>query len=290
MAFNRGRHDTAVTIQGNTLHDAARNACTCYMRGGRFSDNLVERIGNDALELWGASNLVRHNVFRNLKARAGAHNDVLQTWQDPADPATGDPLAGLVFERNIVDTVTGPNSHGLMIQGGGANDDLTIRSNLFRDIGSIGILLAGATNVRLYANTFVRAGQLDTVEWKHGATGTIDSNIFYDAASAGAQPWYRDATSSPRHVFNLAWGGKLLSDEPTGLNADPKFHDPHGTRDTDRDNDFRILDATSPAVDHGNPSITNRIDILGHPIYNSRVDDGAFEYRGNDSREARRHR
>ena len=44
MAYNRGRHDTAVTIAGNNLHDAVWNACTCYMRGGLFMDNLVENI------------------------------------------------------------------------------------------------------------------------------------------------------------------------------------------------------------------------------------------------------
>jgi hypothetical protein len=41
MAYNLGRHDTAVRIQGNTIHDAGWNACTCYMSGGRFADNLV---------------------------------------------------------------------------------------------------------------------------------------------------------------------------------------------------------------------------------------------------------
>jgi hypothetical protein len=278
MAFNLGRHDTAVRIQGNTLHDSAWNACTCYMRGGRFVDNLVQNIGNDALDLWGDSNLARHNVFRDLDGGDVNHNDVLQTWQIASDPATGDPPTNFVFERNIVDTVTGSNAHGLMVQGGAVNHELTIRSNLFRDIGSIGILLDGATEVKASANTFVRAGALDTLEWKAGATGTIDSNIFYAAASAGSQPWYQDATSSPSHVYNLAWGGRLLSDEPSGLNGDPLFHDPDGTLDSDRDGDFRILDPSSPAVDRGNPAITSRTDILGRSIFNFHVDQGAFEY------------
>ncbi len=51
MAYNRGRHDTAVTIAGNDLHDAGWNACTCYMRGGLFMDNLVQDIDNDGLDL-----------------------------------------------------------------------------------------------------------------------------------------------------------------------------------------------------------------------------------------------
>lgn len=279
MAYNLGQHDTEVTIEGNTFHDAVWNACTCYMRGGRFMDNLVRDIGNDALELWGDSNMVRHNTFRNLVAKPSTnHNDVLQTWQVPGDPATGDPLTNLVFDRNIVDTVSGPDSHGLMIQGGSANNALTIESNLFRDIGSIGLLLDGATNVEISTNTFARAGGMDTLEWKAGATGTIDSNVFYQAASVGTQPWYQDATSSPSHAYNLAWGGKLLSDEATGLNTNPKLYDPSGTRDSDRDNDFLIRRANSPAIDHGNPAITSRIDILGHPIFNIRVDNGAFEY------------
>ena len=279
MAYNVGQHDTEVTIEGNTLHDALWNACTCYLRGGRFMDNLVHDIGNDALELWGDSNLVRHNTFRNLVAKPSTnHNDVLQTWQIPGDPATGDPLTHLVFDRNVVDTVSGPDSHGLMILGGSANNALTIESNLFRDIGSIGLLLDGATNIAINTNTFARAGAMDTLEWKAGASGTIDSNVFYRAASVGQQPWYQDATSRPSHAYNLAWGGKLLSDEATGLNANPKLYDPNGTRDSDRDNDFWIRTASSPAIDHGNPSITSRIDILGHPIFNIRVDDGAFEY------------
>jgi adhesin HecA-like repeat protein len=281
MSYILGRHDNAVVIQGDTLHDAVWNACTCYLRGGLFADNRVQNISNDALELWGDSNVVRHNTFSNLiPSPATNHNDVLQTWQIPSDPATGDPLTNLVFEDNVIDTVTGHDAHGLMIQGGKANNGLAIRSNLFRDIGSIGMLLDGAGNVSISTNTFVRAGGMDTVEWKAGATGTLDSNIFYQAASAGTQPWYQDASSNPSHLYNLAWGGKLLANEPTGVNADPQFYDPNGTRDTDRLDDFSLGNASSPAVDHGNPSITSRIDLLGRPIYNSRVDDGAFEFPG----------
>jgi hypothetical protein len=282
MAFNRGRHDTGVIIGGNTLHDIGGNGCTCYMRGGRFADNIVERIGNDALDLWGDSNLVSHNVFQDLAPRGDNHNDVLETWQNPRDPATGDPLTNLVFERNIIDTVKGPNSHGLLIKGGGENRRLTIRSNLLRDIGSIGILLAGARDVSLFANTFARAGRLDTVEWKHGATGSMDSNIFYGAAGVDAEPWFSDRASHPLHRYNLAWAGKPLVGEPTGLNADPKFYDPSGRRDNDRGNDFRILDSTSAAIDHGDPSTAQRIDIRGAPIHGRGVDDGAFEYTGNE--------
>ena len=126
------------------------------------------------------------------------------------------------------------------------------------------------------ANTFVRAGTTNTVEWKGGATGTIDSNVLYQAASSGPQPWYQDPSSNPSHAYNLAWGGKLLSDEATGLNADPDFYDPDGKLDTDRLDDFS-LSAGSPAVDRGDPSVTSRIDILGHSISGFRLDVGAFE-------------
>lgn len=280
MAYNVGAHDTAVTIQRNHLHDTVWNACTCYMRGGLFADNLVENISNDALDLWGDSNIVRHNVFRNLIANPTSnHNDVLQTWQIPGDPATGDPLTNLLFNRNIIDSVKGPDAHGLMIHGGSANDNLSIRSNLFRDIGSLGMLLDGTTDADVFANTFVRAGGLDTVEWKAGASGRLDSNIFYEAASAGGQPWYQDVASSPLHSYNLAWGGALISGELGGLNADPQFYDAGGT-DANRDDDFWLSAATSPAVDHGNPWTTNRIDVLGRPVNNEHVDNGAFEYYG----------
>lgn len=277
MAYNRGRHDTGVTIAGNHLHDAGWNACTCYMRGGLFMDNLVQDIHNDGLQLWGASNVVRHNTFRNLVAHpATNHNDVLQTWQVPDDPATGDPLTNLVFDRNVVDTVAGPDSHGFMIGGGSANKALTIDSNLFRDIGSIGMLFDGALSVELRANTFVRAGGVDTVQWKGGATGTIDSNVLYQAASYGPQPWYQDPSSHPSHAYNLAWGGKLLSDEATGVNADPRFYDPDGALDTDRLDDYS-LSAGSQAVDRGDPSVISRIDITGRSISGFRLDIGAFE-------------
>jgi hypothetical protein len=280
MAYNRGRHDTGVTIAGNHLHDAVWNGCTCYMRGGLFMDNLVQDIHNDGLDLWGDANVLRHNTFRNLIARpATNHNDVLQTWQLPDDPATGDPLTNLRFDRNVVDTVAGPDSHGLMIRGGSANQALTIESNLFRDIGSIGMLFDGAVNVELDANTFVRAGGVDTVQWKGGTTGTIDSNVLYQAASSGPQPWYQDLSSHPSHAYNLAWGGKLLFDEASGLNADPQFSDPDGARDTDRLDDFSLR-ARSPAVNRGNPSIMSRIDIPGRSISGFRVDIGAFEHPG----------
>jgi len=278
MAYNQGQHDTGVVIDGNELHDLTFNACTCYMRGGVFQNNYVHDISNDALDLWGDSNTVRHNVFSNLVANPTTnHNDVLQTWQTPGDPATGDPLTHLTFNRNVIDTVSGPDSHGLMIGGGSLNHDFSIRSNLFRDIGSIGMLFSGTGDVTLLANTFARAGGLDTVEWKLGASGTIDSDIFYEAASVGSQPWYQDSSSAPPHLYNLAWGGALLADEPTGVNADPLFADPDGT-DGDRDNDFQLGDPGSPAIDHGDPAVDSRLDILGTPIQGSAVDDGAFEY------------
>jgi hypothetical protein len=280
MAYNQGQHDTAVVIDGNELHDLGFNACTCYMRGGLFQDNYVHDISNDALDLWGDSNTVRHNVFRNLVANPSTnHNDVLQTWQVAGDPATGDPLTNLTFNRNIIDTVSGPDSHGLMIRGGSVNHDIVVRSNLFRDIGSIGLLLDGTNDVTLLGNTFARAGGLDTVEWLAGASGTIDSNIFFDAASVGTEPWYQDSASDPSDLYNLAWGGQLLVDEPTGVNADPLFADPDGTNG-DRDDDFQIGDPESPAIDHGDPAVTSRLDILGTPIQGSAMDDGAFEYAG----------
>lgn len=278
MAYNQGQHDTGVVIDGDELHDLGFNACTCYMRGGVFQDNYVHDISNDALDLWGASNTVRHNVFRNLVANPSTnHNDVLQTWQTPGDPATGDPLTNLTFNRNIIDTVSGANSHGLMIGGGSLNHDLVIRSNLFRDVGSIGMLFSGTNGVTLLGNTFARAGGLDTVEWLYGANGTIDSNIFFDAASVGAEPWYQDSTSTVADLYNLAWGGQLLAGEPTGVDADPLFADPDGTNG-DRDDDFQIGDPASPAIDHGDPAVTSRLDILGTPIQGSAMDDGAFEY------------
>jgi len=277
MSYNQGQHDTGVTIQANHLHDAVWNACTCYMRGGLFGDNLVENISNDALDLWGDSNVVRHNVFRNLIANPPTnHKDVLQTWQVADAPATGDPLTNLLFNRNVIDTVAGPDSHGLMINGGSANSGLNIRSNLFRDIGSIGALFAATANVTVFANTFAHAGSNDTIEWKRGATGTMDSNIFYDAASAGSEPWYQDATSNPRRTNNLAWGGQLLASDASGQNADPRFQDPDGALDGDRSDDF-WLSPGSPAIDHGNPSVTNRIDIIGRPIMNFGLDQGAYE-------------
>jgi Right handed beta helix region len=280
MAYNVGQHDRYVLIDGNDLHDLGWNACTCYMRGGVFQNNYVHDVSNDALDLWGDSNLVRHNVFRNLIAHPSTnHNDVLQTWQVPGDPATGDPLTNLTFNRNIIDTVSGPDSHGLMIRGGAVNGGLVVRSNLFRDIGSIGMLLDGASNVTLLGNTFARAGGLDTVEWLSGATGTMDSNIFYDAASVGADPWYQDASSSPTSEFNLAWGGQLLTDESSGINADPLFADPDGANDN-RDDDYQLGDPASPAIDAGDPDVTSRLDIFGNPIQDGRMDIGAFEYTG----------
>lgn len=94
--------------------------------------------------------------------------------------------------------------------------------------------------------------------------------IFYAAAGSHTQPWYHDATSTRgTAALQPRVGRQILSDEPTGLNADPRFYDPHGTRDTNRDNDFRILDATSPVVDHGSPASANRIDILGHRVTTS---------------------
>jgi hypothetical protein len=277
MAYNRGQHDTAVTITGNVLHDIGFNACTCYLSDGLFGDNLVQRVGNDALDLWGDGNTVSHNVFRDLVADPPSnHNDVLQTWQVAGDPATGDPLTNLVFERNVVDTVGGADAHGLMIRGGAANAGLTVRSNLFRDVGSIGMLFDGTADVTVLANTFVRAGAMDTMEWKAGATGSIDSNVFFEGASAGSEPWYRDDTSDPGHAYNLAWGGALLEDEDTGINADPLFMDPNGDRDADRDNDFRPT-PSSPLVDNGDPAVTDRVDIDGEPISGGRLDIGAYE-------------
>ena len=97
--------------------------------------------------------------------------------------------------------------------------------------------------------------------------------------SVGSEPWYQDSSSAPTDEYNLAWGGQLLVDEPSGINADPLFTDPTGA-DGDRDDDFQLGDPSSPAIDAGDPAVTSRSDILGNPIQNGRMDIGAFEFTG----------
>jgi hypothetical protein len=153
------------------------------------------------------------------------------------------PLTGLLIEANRIVDILGSDVHGFMVSG--ENSDLTIRRNLWWNIGSYALnLQPGQTNVDELYNTFVRTG---IVQYNAGTSGNIVGNIFSDVG-----PYYvTGCTCTLDHNLATTW----TPNETHGVQADPMFAGA---------SDFH-LQATSPAVDSGDAANVPPMDIDGKP-------------------------
>ena len=273
-----------VRIVGNSITGVGRdddegNDMTIYADRLRVERNNLTGTPNDAIDFWGDRQVYRRNLIHDISNSRGNHNDAFQTWTDYDDGYEGKPVTNLVIDRNVVRGVTGGNSHCMMTEGPG-HSRWRISNNLFWDIDSICLILdtneggthpshPGIAGVRVYNNTFVRAGGGSTVEFNSETTGMFVNNLLFGTAS--------NHYENPRNVtrgFNLYAGGTPGGHERHSLRGNPGFVDANG--------DFRLA-AGSGAIDRGDRGTlihpSRRRDLAGNPRVRS-VDIGAYERQG----------
>jgi hypothetical protein len=261
-----GSNEVFDTLVLNNLIDTvgvtndAGNSVTLRGDSATFLDNELTRSPNDAVDLWGDGHVFRGNYIHDYSNTVGNHNDAFQTWGGPDDGFRGTDLTNLLLERNTIENVTGPDSHGFMIEG--INSNLTIRDNLWSNIGSSAADLQGSqSNVWFLRNTFVDTGPISfSSKGGSSTSGRLIGNIF-----AGTTPPYITASCSCTTDYNLAQRWRPSRDTHA-LHADPMFMSL---------TDFHLR-AGSPAVDSGDPASTGRRALDGQAQVGT-VDRGAFE-------------
>jgi Right handed beta helix region len=253
-ALDGSDESSDVLVSGNVIRNVGWNSMTVRGDAATVTGNELTGSGNDAVTLWGDGHVFRSNHIHDYSNGVGNHNDAFQTWGGADDGFRGTPLTNLLIEANRIIDILGSNAHGFMVSG--ENSDLTIRRNLWWNIGSHALnLQPGQINVEELYNTFVSTG---IVQYNAGTSGKVIGNIFSDVG--------------PYHVtgcictldYNLAttW----TPDETHGLQADPMFAGA---------SDFH-LQATSPAVDSGDAAIVPPMDLEGRPA-DGVPDRGAYE-------------
>jgi hypothetical protein len=273
-----------VRIVGNSItgvgqDDSEGNDMTIYADRLKVERNNLTGTPNDAIDFWGDRHVYRRNLIHDISNSRGNHNDAFQTWTDYDDGYEGKPVTNLVIDRNVVRDVTGGNSHCAMTEGPG-HSRWRISNNLFWNIDSICLILdtneggthpshPGIAGVRVYNNTFVRAGRVSTVEFNSETTGMFVNNLLFDTAS--------NHYENPRNVtrgFNFYGGSTPAGHERHALRGNPRFVNSGG--------DFR-LSARSRAIDRGDRGTlihpSRRLDLAGNPRVRA-VDIGAYERQG----------
>jgi Right handed beta helix region len=251
-----------VLLQGNEIANVRWNSLTIRGNTNTILDNNLHGSTNDAINAFGDSNHFIHNHIHGYSGTVGTqhcdtcHPDGLQTWGNFDDGFHGTALTHLLFERNTLESITGPNSHGIMMKDWGSG---TIRRNLFRNISSYAANLYGGQNIAMVSNTFVNTG---IVEYGNASGGTSNGTLMANIFGPGvAHPYIKGTVS---HDYNLA--ADWTPSEPHGIHADPQF-------DSTTD---QHLQATSPARDTGDPNIS-ATDLDGINPVNT-PDRGAYEY------------
>jgi hypothetical protein len=253
-ALDGSDESSDVLVSGNVIRNVAWNSMTVRGDAATVTNNELTGSTNDAVTLWGDGHVFRSNYIHDYSNSVGNHNDAFQTWGGADDGFRGTPLTRLLIEANRIVDILGPDAHGLMVSG--ENSDLTIRRNLWWNIGSHALnLQPGQTDVDELYNTFVSTG---IVQYNAGTSGKIVGNIFSDVG-----PYYvTGCTCSLDHNLATTW----TPNETHGLQGDPMFAGA---------SDFH-LQATSPAVDSGDAATVPPIDIDGKPA-NGVPDRGAYE-------------
>jgi hypothetical protein len=254
-ALDGSNESSNVLVRGNVIRNVTWNSMTVRGDSATVTNNELTRSTNDAITLWGNGHAFRFNHIHDYSNSVGNHNDAFQTWGGGDDGFRGTPLTNLLIEANRIVNILGTDAHGFMASG--PNSNFTIRRNLWWNIGSYALnIQPGQTNVDQLYNTFVRTGNL---EYHSGTSGRIVGNIFADV-----RPYYVTGCTCTRD-YNLAttWAPS----EMHGLQADPLFASA---------SDFH-LQATSPAVDTGDPATVPPIDIEDKPVAGKAPDRGAYE-------------
>jgi hypothetical protein len=253
-ALDGSNESSDVLVSGNVIRNVAWNSITVRGDAATVTSNDLTGSGNDAVTLWGDGHVFRSNYIHDYSNTVGNHNDAFQTWGGDDDGFRGTPLTNVVIEANRIVDFLGADAHGVMVSG--ENSNLTIRRNLWWNIGSYALnLRPGQTDVDALYNTFVSTG---IVQYHTGTSGRIVGNVFSDV-----RPYYVTGCICTLD-YNLAetW----TPGETHGLQADPMFA---GV------SDFH-LQATSAAVDSGDAATVPPTDIDGKPA-NGVPDRGAYE-------------
>ena len=253
-ALDGSDESSNVLVGGNVIRNVAWNSMTVRGDAATVTNNELTGSTNDAVTLWGDGHVFRSNYIHDYSNSAGNHNDAFQTWGGADDGFRGTPLTRLLIEANRIENILGSNAHGFMVSG--ENSDLTIRRNLWWNIGSHALnLQPGQTDVEELYNTFVSTG---IVQYNAGTSGKIVGNIFSDVG-----PYYvTGCACTLDHNLATTW----TPNETHGLQADPMFASA---------SDFH-LQPTSPAVDSGDAATVPPMDIDGKPV-NGVPDRGAYE-------------
>jgi hypothetical protein len=253
-ALDGSNESSNVLVSGNVIRNVAWNSMTVRGDAAMVTNNELTGSANDAVTLWGDGHVFRSNYIHDYSNDVGNHNDAFQTWGGADDGFRGTPLTNLLIEANRIVDILGSDAHGFIVSG--ENSDLTIRRNLWWNIGSHALnLQPGQTNVDELYNTFVSTG---IVQYNAGTSGRIVGNIFSDVG-----PYYvTGCACTPDYNLATTW----TPNETHGLQADPMFAGA---------SDFH-LQATSPAVDSGDPATVPPVDVDGKPA-NGVPDRGAYE-------------
>lgn len=267
-------------ISGVGTSDSYANDLTIYGDRITVENNDLTGSPNDAINLWGDGHVYRHNVIHDISNSTGNHNDAFQTWTGLSDGAEGHPVTNLLIERNTIRNLVGPNSHCMMAEGPG-HSGWTIRRNVFAGVGDqcmlfgkVGNGKSGITSVAISHNTFLSAGQNNTLEFNLTSTGVVSSNVFYRCVGwGGGAPYWVAASASVKRDYNLSGASSKLS-EPNGQNVEPGFVNVDG-------GDLHLT-ATSPAVNGGDAgALIPMTAFLDHDGFaaQGRPDIGAYELR-----------
>jgi hypothetical protein len=253
-ALDGSNESSNVLVSGNVIRNVAWNSMTVRGDAATVTDNELTGSANDAVTLWGDGHAFRSNYIHDYSNSVGNHNDAFQTWGGADDGFRGTPLTNVLIEANRIVDILGSHAHGFMVQG--ENSDLTIRRNLWWNIGSHALnLQPGQTNVDELYNTFVSTG---IVQYNAGTSGRIVGNIFSDVG----EYYVTGCACTLDHNLATTW----TPNETHGLHADPLFAGA---------SDFH-LQATSPAVDSGDAANVPPMDIDGKPA-DGVPDRGAYE-------------
>ncbi len=206
-----------------------------------YADNLlVEHVDmtgapNDAVDLWGTGQTYRYVTIHDLNNPYGNHNDAWQSWTGGVGGGgEGRAPTNLVIERSTVNNVTGSNSHIMVMEGPGYQG-WTIRSNVFSNVGSAGLILgktasesgsnqaSNMTNIVVSNNTFYKTGDASSAVKFNSATGSgvIADNIFFGSGL------YKGGGATLVRGYNNFWGANGAS-ASTDTGSNPLLANPAG--------------------------------------------------------------
>ena len=259
------------------------------LRGDRayYAHNIIDNFAGDGIRGLGDDSIYEYNTVRDcyIDDYSIQHDDGFQAYRIASDASYkvknvvlrgnkillfADPITDFVRDNNLV----GKLMQGMIITDGHA-DSWLVENNLVVSSQYHGISLYGATSCRVQNNTVVSHPSfakntapriyLDDQK-KSGQTHSNTNNIVRNNITTTLTTWTFDASSTIENNLDIV--------ESNLMNFTNIFSDYEGLN-------FH-LKSTSTAIDTGKNTDTSLLDNDElDRIYNTKVDKGAFEYRGN---------